>query len=859
MPQPTNRRTALNRAVLFALTLLAAGLAADRAAADAPAPPLLGKTDCPWGAPDCNRCVEDVVDATHRLRSHGDTLGFRMNGAADVDTFHHWQGIQRFDTHGARFMAVSRSVEDQDVLFVVVEMGSRDGDGKRFRSNRLEPFLTTGVTPPPPEDRIILQVPRLAEFHHAGGMQAMGNILALGVELPDVKSPQDGHVITPGQSKALFYDMSDPRNPRKIDFEIDHSDLADAAGALLLGRLSDNRILVGIGRGDSSQIDFYVSRGTDLETGFDFFYTWDKDDLRSDLSGDDDFGDYQSLNLVTQCDGTLFIVGTHQNTLSQQDFADTFRVDNGTGDEVVLTKVGARHLFCEDFGPQQCNLDAAAGVYLDPEGRLIVYSTEHDNDGPDGSVKMREFRPVPHSGCDNVRDAWVELFADNHFGGRSIMIDYPDRNLRHYQNYDAVEDFGDATSSAVFCLPEGVTYRLWQNHDCNGDHRDLVGTGEFDNTLNDFHDFSFDDETSCSEWIGGPFADAGPDQTIECEGARTAAVVDGTGSSDVNNASLSFLWASTDASFESTIAPITRAHFLPGTATVALTVDNGSASNTDTALLRTEDTLPPSITCPASATVECVAPGGTPASDPGAQAFLNGARAQDLCDVSVAITNGAPAFFPLGGTPVTFTGTDDALHTDSCSSTLTVVDTTGPAIDPAFALSPPILRVPDHTLQTITVGHLATLEACQPDVRIECAVTSSELPEAPSGDGHTQPDMIFDGAAIAGTSSGFRPVATSNGVGSFTLALRAERNAHGVGRTYTVTCRATDASGNPGAARSATVLVPITAKKTKDTLGASVAGATPGLAPAPVTTPGGAPAEPAAPPKRNRRTGRGTR
>src|SRR6185436_15317082 len=140
------------------------------------------------------------------------------------------------------------------------------------------------------------------------------------------------------------------------------------------------------------------SRGTDLETGFDFFYTWDKDDLHSDLSGDDDFGDYQNLNLVTQCDGTLFIIGTHQSTLSQQDFADTFRVDNGTGDEVVLTKVGARHLFCEDFGPQQCNLDAAGGVYLDPEGHVIVYGTEHDNDGPGGSVKFREFRPVPHSG-----------------------------------------------------------------------------------------------------------------------------------------------------------------------------------------------------------------------------------------------------------------------------------------------------------------------------------------------------------------------------------------------------------------------------------------------------------------------------
>ena len=803
---------------LLGFTLLLAGLAVGRAGAAAPL--LTGKADCPWGAPDCNRCADNVVDAMNRLGAHGDTLGFRLNDASDVSLFHHWQGIQRLGALGGRYLAVSRSVEDENALFVVVEMGSRDADGARFRSNRLVPNQETDDTPPFLEDGVIVQVPRLPEFHHAGGMQALGNFLAVGVERADVRHPVTHEIIEPGASRALFYDLSDPRSPRKLDTEIDHTDLANAAGALIMGRLLDGRILVGIGRGDSAVIDFYVSGGTELEGAvFAHFDTWSKGELRTDI-GDDDFGDYQSVNLITQCDGTLFLVGTHQNGFSGEDFADTFRLENGTGDEVVITKVARRHLVCDDIGEQQCNLDAAGGVYLDPEGHILVYGTEHDNDGPGGSVKFREFRPVPHSGCGNIRDAWVEFFVNHSFDGRNLMIDYVDRNRRNYRDYDQAEEFGDAPSSAYFCLPVGATYRLWQHAGCSGDHRDLVGSGDFQQVDN-FHDFSFDDEVSCSEWIGGPFADAGPDQVVECEGARTTALVNGSGSSDANGAELTFHWTSTEASFESSSAPVTRAHFLPGSATIALTVGNGIDVNTDTALLRTQDNLTPAITCPAPAAVECLAPGGTPASDASAQAFLGGASAQDLCDTSVAITNDAPAFFALGATPVGFTATDDAQLRDSCGSTLTVIDTTGPAIDPAFALSPPILRVPDHNLVPITVSHLVSIEACQPQVQIECSVASNEAPDAQDGDGHTLPDIIFDGAPIAGTSSGFRPVATSNGAASFALALRAERYANGSGRVYTVTCRATDGSGNTGDERSATVVVvPRIAGRAKGPLGA---------------------------------------
>lgn len=854
MNQPPDRlraATTLFVSSLFVATLLVAGLVGGPAFAAAPV--LAGKTDCAWGAPDCNPCVQDVVGSMNSIRPRGDVVGFHMNTASDVNLFNHWQGIQRISLGGARFLAISRSVENADALFVMVHLGSRDQDGRRFRSNRLSRGHNANDVVPAPIDGVTIQVPRLPDFHHAGGMQALGKYLTVGVERARVQNPQTGEIVDPGASKALFYDLSDPRFPSRMTTEIDHSNLADAAGATLIGRLADGRILFGIGRGDSAIIDFYVSTGSDIETtGFVHFDTWDKDELRTEI-GDDDFGDYQSLNLVTQCDGTQFLVGTHQNGFSQQDFADTFRLENGAGDDVVITKVAAKHVVCDDLGEAQCNLDAAAGIYIDPDGQILLYATEHDNDGPGGTVKMREFRPAPHASCTNVRDAWVELFADHSFSGRSLMLDFVDRNLRDYSDFDNTEDFGDVPSSAFFCLPEGLTLRLREHNGFRGGQRDLVGSGAFDSSLHDLDDIGFGDETSSAEWIGGPFADAGPDQTVECRGASTTAIVNGTGSSDVNNAPLSFHWTSADANFEASAAPVTVAHFLPGTATIALTVDNGSATNTDEAILRSEDTLAPSIACPAPATVECVAPGGTPASDPGAAAFLDGASATDLCDTSVTIAHDAAGFFPLGSTTVGFSATDDAGLRDTCGSTLTVVDSTGPAIDPAFAVSPAILRVPDHTVVPITVSNLVTIEACQPDVQIECAIASSEPADVAGGDGHALPDMFLDGAAIAGTTSGFRPVTTSGGTGSLTLALRAERDARGAGRVYTLTCRATDASGNLGAESSVTVVVPLAARTIKDSLGVPAVGALPGLSTAPPALPGSGAIVAPAPPARPRR------
>jgi hypothetical protein len=592
------------RCMALGLCLSAVALSASPSASQTGAPPLVAFAPCDWGSDDCSPCVPDAVAAVNRLRSHGDIMGFHMNGAPDVTNSKHWQGVQRLMAGGGRYLAISRSLpdEDTDVSFVVVDMASRDTGGRRFRSNRLDPDRFFELTPPPLEDGVAVVVPHEPGFDHAGGMQLAGNILAV---------PFEGG----GASKVVLYDLTTPLAPVRLANEVDHTSLADEAGTASLVKLGDGRFLLIIGRADANILDLYVSRSTDIRTtAFDRFDTWSEDELVSEICDEDDeddcdeeFGNYQNLNLLPQCDGSLYLVGTHKNLLTSQDFVDLFRVENAPGADVRIVKVAKQHLTCGYAGVNHCNLDAAGGLYVDPAGELLLYGTEHDNDGPldvdascsgpPCSVKLEEFRPVPHSTCDRSSDAWVELYDDRDFGDRSLMIDFVDRAREDYRNYDRAEGFEDKASSVRWCLPVGTTYRLWQDKEpCGGSYLELPGTGQLE-AIGDLDDVGFGDETSCSEWLGGPFADAGHDRQVECTSATgTAVQLDGRGSVE-NDSVLAFYWSAPGVTFDDPYSPTPTGAFPSGTTRVTLTLtdDVGDSTDTDTVLVEVVDTTPPVI------------------------------------------------------------------------------------------------------------------------------------------------------------------------------------------------------------------------------------------------------------------------
>ncbi len=86
------------------------------------------------------------------------------------------------------------------------------------------------------------------------------------------------------------------------------------------------------------------------------------------------------------------------------------------------------------------------------------------------------------------------------------------------------------------------------------------------------------------------------------------------------------------------------------------------------------DTTDPVVTAPAAVTTEATGAGTT--------VTLGTATATDLVDGSVAVTNDAPATFPVGSTIVTWSATDAAGNIGTATQTVTVTDTTNPVVIP---------------------------------------------------------------------------------------------------------------------------------------------------------------------------------
>jgi endonuclease G len=126
-----------------------------------------------------------------------------------------------------------------------------------------------------------------------------------------------------------------------------------------------------------------------------------------------------------------------------------------------------------------------------------------------------------------------------------------------------------------------------------------------------------------------------------------------------------------------------------------------------------------------------------------------------------------------GTYPISYTYAGDAnFHPAVAGSTLTVADTTAPAITTVTA-TPDRLGPANHKMIDVAVAYTATDFSGAP----VCALTvSSNEPVNGAGDGNTIVDWQV--------------------VDAHHVTLRAERAGGGTGRIYTVTVRCTDASGN---------------------------------------------------------------
>lgn len=224
--------------------------------------------------------------------------------------------------------------------------------------------------------------------------------------------------------------------------------------------------------------------------------------------------------------------------------------------------------------------------------------------------------------------------------------------------------------------------------------------------------------------------------------------------------------------------------YLLGSTLVTLTAtDDQGASASCSATVTVVDGQPPAITCPDLSIIECTGPSGAPA-------FFTPLVSDNCGPIGAGCTPPSGSTFPLGSTPISCSAMGASGNSSSCSSSVTIVDTTAPVIS-SVSTSPNVLWPPNHKMVPVTVG-VSAADVCDPGVGSRCqiiSVTSNE-PVDGLGDSDTAPDWAI--WAITG---------------KLTVNLRAERSGTGNGREYTVVVKCTDASGN-SSTKAVTVAVP---------------------------------------------------
>lgn len=226
--------------------------------------------------------------------------------------------------------------------------------------------------------------------------------------------------------------------------------------------------------------------------------------------------------------------------------------------------------------------------------------------------------------------------------------------------------------------------------------------------------------------------------------------------------------------------PASGSLFPIGDTTVDLSATDAAGNEATASFTVTvQDTIAPVFTSvPANQVVEATSAAGAVVSYPNA-------TATDAVGVtSIAYSAASGSTFPIGTTTVVVTASDAAGNVRQATFTVTVQDTTAPALG-SVSPSTGMLWPPNHKMVSIAISAGATDAVGVASLKI-VAVSSSE-PDNGLGDGDTAGDIVI--------------------TGPLTVDVRAERSGKGNGRTYTITVEARDAAGN-ASTTTCTVVVP---------------------------------------------------
>jgi hypothetical protein len=245
-----------------------------------------------------------------------------------------------------------------------------------------------------------------------------------------------------------------------------------------------------------------------------------------------------------------------------------------------------------------------------------------------------------------------------------------------------------------------------------------------------------------------PYVDAGGDVTVEADSPGGAEVMLQGNATDDVDMDLDFVWSEGDTVLGTEANLTTTLNLGTHTLTLNATDDSGN-TGTDTVTIEVVDTTPPVVNAGEDMTVEA-----------GYETAIHGS-ATDLVDMDLDYV---------------WKEADTVLGTEA---DLAYTFTLGTHV--LTMIWPPNHKYVD--VETVVTVH----DAVDPSPTLTLVSVTSNEPDNGKGDGNTTNDIEI--------------------LGDTSFKLRAERSGRGQGRTYTITYRATDASGNSAEA-SVTITVP---------------------------------------------------
>lgn len=435
--------------------------------------------------------IKHVVAEFARLSTRGEYLAAKDNKTIQKWRYtrlkknnggvqNHFQGIQRL-SQSKYFVVSGGDWKTPCSDLFVLKMDSRPKTGPWWSNIAI-------TRKPPDSDGIVTTIELDSKLWHAGGMDVLGDIVAVPLEYspPGSLDPLIG--FNPPDfgndeaSKIIFLNFKNPEKPKIFPFEIARQ--KEKAGAVALTKLPNNYYLLALWS-DSDRhprrLDFYLSKSINFMDGFqDKIWTWYADDVLAVGEQDRNFSNFQVINFLRQEDEKFYLLGLHNTSAAApaipgKDYADLFAVDIPSSalksipkvspDEIPnITKVGNLKVECKH---RQCNFDAGAGAYID-RGKIIIYSIYHWRTG-EGLIRFNEFRSPIREADSTVtnKNAWLEMYDETYFEGRRLGI--LGTAQMTVPNFDEVyaqgTGFEDKTSSIRYQLPKNSKCLLYEHKD----------------------------------------------------------------------------------------------------------------------------------------------------------------------------------------------------------------------------------------------------------------------------------------------------------------------------------------------------------------------------------------------------------